>query len=74
MAYIEERKTKDGKTHSRVLIRLKGYPKASATFDRITDAKKWAQKTEVAMRERLKQIPLRSAYALASAWRNFQRP
>jgi hypothetical protein len=24
MAYIEERKTKDGKTHFRALIRLKG--------------------------------------------------
>jgi len=51
MAYIEERQTKDGKTHFRVLVRLKGYPPSSATFDRKTDAKKWAQQTEAAMRE-----------------------
>jgi hypothetical protein len=51
MAYIQERKTEDGKTHFRVQIRLKGYPVTSATFDRKTDAKLWAQQTEAAMRE-----------------------
>lgn len=51
MAYIEERKTKDGKTHFRALICLKGHPKISATFERITDAKKWVQQTEAAIRE-----------------------
>lgn len=51
MAYIQERETDDGKTHYRVQIRLKGYPTASATFDRKTDAKLWAQQTESAMRE-----------------------
>lgn len=51
MANIEERRTSDGKTHYRVLIRLKGYPVTSATFERKTDAKLWAQQTESAMRE-----------------------
>ena len=51
MAYIQERETDDGKTHYRVQIRLKGYPVTSATFERKTDAKLWAQQTEAAMRE-----------------------
>lgn len=51
MAYIQERKTDDGKTHYRVQIRLKGHPTTSATFDRKTDAKLWAQQTESAIRE-----------------------
>jgi integrase len=51
MAYIQERKTNDGKTHFRVQIRLRGFPICSATFERKTDAKLWAQQTEAAMRE-----------------------
>lgn len=51
MAYIQERKTDDGKTHYRVQIRLRGQPTATATFERKTDAKLWAQQTESAMRE-----------------------
>lgn len=51
MAYIQERKTDDGKTHYRVQIRLKGYPLTTATFERKTDAKQWAQQTEASMRE-----------------------
>lgn len=51
MAYIQERKTDDGKTHYRVQVRLKGFPITSATFERKTDAKLWAQQTESAMRE-----------------------
>lgn len=51
MPNIKNRKTKDGKNRYRVLIRLKGYPAASATFEKLTDAKKWAQKTEAAMHE-----------------------
>jgi integrase len=34
-----------------VKVRLKGYPAQSATFDRLTDAKRWAQQTEAAIRE-----------------------
>ena len=51
MAYIQERKTDDGKIHYRVQVRLKGYPTTTATFERKTDAKLWAQQTEAAMRE-----------------------
>ncbi len=51
MAYIQERKKQDGKTQFRVQIRLKGYPVETATFDRKTDAKQWAQQTESSMRE-----------------------
>lgn len=44
---------KQGKqrTSYRVQIRLRGHPEASATFDRRTDAKAWAQRTEAAIRE-----------------------
>ncbi|CAG1021725.1 Putative defective protein IntQ [Methylococcales bacterium] len=51
MATIETRKTQDGKTSYRVKVRMKGYPAQSATFERKTDAKKWAQDTESAIRE-----------------------
>ncbi|WP_295624625.1 site-specific integrase [uncultured Nitrosomonas sp.] len=51
MANIEERISNDGKTSYRVKIRLKGFPIQSATFERKTDAKKWAQQTESAIRE-----------------------
>jgi integrase len=51
MAAIQERKTADGKRHYRVLVRLKGHPAQSATFQRKTDAKRWAQQTEAAIRE-----------------------
>ena len=46
MAVIQERKSADGKVKYRVLIRMKGYPPQSATFERKSDAKKWAQDTE----------------------------
>ncbi len=51
MATIQTRKSSDGKVKYRVLIRLRGYPPQSATFDRKTDAKKWAQDTESAIRD-----------------------
>ena len=51
MAYIQERKADDGKIHYRVQVRLKGHP-STATFERKTDAKLWAQQTESAMRRR----------------------
>lgn len=51
MATIQSRKSSDGTTHFRVLIRLKGRPIESATFQRKTDAQRWAQQTEAAIRE-----------------------
>ena len=38
-------------TSYRVMVRLKGHPPESATFSRKTDATKWAQDTESAIRE-----------------------
>ncbi|MGZ8219959.1 tyrosine-type recombinase/integrase [Methylomagnum sp.] len=51
MANIEKRTSQDGKSSYRVKVRLKGYPAQTATFDRLTDAKKWASATESAIRE-----------------------
>jgi integrase len=51
MAFIEKRTTKDGKEMYRVQIRLKGYPAQFATFERKTDAKEWAMRTEAAIKE-----------------------
>ena len=51
MAHIEARTNKNGKTRYRVQIRLKGKPTQSATFERKTDARKWAQDTESAIRD-----------------------
>ena len=51
MATIQERKSADGKTRYRVIVRMKGCPPQSATFERKTDAKKWAQDTESAIRD-----------------------
>lgn len=51
MANIEKRISDDGKASYRVKVRLKGHPVQSATFERKTDAAKWAQSTESAIRE-----------------------
>ena len=50
MANIEKRVSADGKITYRVKVRLKGHPTQSATFERRTDAKKWEQDTESAIR------------------------
>ena len=50
MASIEKRKNDDGTTSYRVKIRLKGHAPESATFDRLTDARAWEQKTEADMK------------------------
>lgn len=51
MANIEKRTTADNQTSYRVKVRLKGYPVQTATFERLTDAKKWASSTESAIKE-----------------------
>ncbi len=51
MATIEKRITESGEASYRVKIRLKSYPTQTATFKRLTDAKKWVQNTESAIRE-----------------------
>ncbi|MBS0586861.1 MAG: site-specific integrase [Proteobacteria bacterium] len=50
MATIRERTDKYGKPSYTVEIRLKGYPRQTATFKRLTDAKKWTQDIESAIR------------------------
>ncbi len=51
MAAIELRRQEDGSQSYRVKVRLKGHPAATGTFQRLTDAKRWAQSTEAAIRE-----------------------
>lgn len=51
MAAIESRRSDDGSLSYRVKVRLKGHPTATGTFQRLTDAKRWAQSTEAAIRE-----------------------
>lgn len=51
MANIKERLAKDGTKRFTCDIQLKGYPPQRATFKRLTDAKKWIQDTESAIRE-----------------------
>jgi integrase len=60
MAMIEERVGKDGRVRYRVRIRLRGRPPVSETFDRRTDARIWAQKTESDLR-RARQFPQAAA-------------
>lgn len=49
MATIEKRVTDKGNAY-RAKVRLRGYPSESATFERLTDAREWAKKTEAAMK------------------------
>ncbi len=51
MATIEPRRLTDGTRSYRVKIRLKGHPPQYASFARLTDAKRWEQSTEAAIRE-----------------------
>lgn len=51
MASIRERINAQGKKSYEVTIRLRGFPVQRATFSRKTEAKKWAEATESAIRE-----------------------
>lgn len=51
MATIKRQVNRDGSVSYRVRIRLKGTKTQSASFDRKTDASRWAQQTEAAIRE-----------------------
>ena len=51
MPTIEKRTKHDGKDVYRVKVRRRGYSTQTATFSRLTDARKWGQMTEVAIEE-----------------------
>lgn len=51
MATFDKHTANDGKVSHRVRIRMKGFPLQTASFDRLTDARRWAQQTEAAIRE-----------------------
>lgn len=51
MATIQKRTIKDGSVSYRVQVRLKGHPTETASFERLTDAKRWAGQIEAAIRE-----------------------
>ena len=51
MPTIEKRTKHDGKEVYRVKVRRRGYSTQTATFSRLTDARKWGQMTEVAIEE-----------------------
>ena len=50
MASINKHVSKSGKTTYRVRVRVRGQPTASATFDRLSDARAWARLTEADLR------------------------
>ena len=51
MATFDKHVANDGNITHRVRIRMKGYPLQTASFERLTDARRWAQQTEAAIRE-----------------------
>ena len=51
MAQIRERTRKNGKKSFLVRIRMRGKPEATASFERLTDARIWAQQIETEMRD-----------------------
>ncbi|OLA95073.1 MAG: hypothetical protein BHW64_00570 [Candidatus Melainabacteria bacterium LEY3_CP_29_8] len=51
MAVIQERVKKNGKTSFTVIIRIKGHPTVTKTFNRKTDAKDWANSAEAKIKE-----------------------
>ena len=52
MASIRERRRTDGSHYFQAQVRVKGHPPQSVSFDRKTDAKRWADQTEAAIRQR----------------------
>jgi hypothetical protein len=51
MATIVRRIGKNGQTSYRAQVRCKGVPSLSATFTKLSDARKWVQTTEAAIIE-----------------------
>ncbi len=73
MALIEKRKLAAGELRYRVRIRIKGSPQQMATFDKISDAKRWAIQMEAAIREQLYfKTPVASRRTLAELITRYQ--
>ena len=51
MANVNKRIASDGSVSYQARVRLKGFAEQAATFERLTDAKKWVQNTEAAIRD-----------------------
>lgn len=51
MATIRKRKDNDGGIRYQVIVRKKGVPPQYATFERMTDARRWGRQTESAIEE-----------------------
>lgn len=51
MATIRERRNQDGTVTYHAQIRLKGHPPQTASFKRLTDARRWAARTESDIRD-----------------------
>ncbi len=74
MATIESRTTQKGKDTFRVRVRLKSARVATASFRRRTDAVKWAQSTEAAIREgRYFRTSASKRYLLSDAIDRYER-
>ena len=52
MAAIRAKTRSDGSVYHQVQVRIKGFPPQTDSFDRLTDAKRWAAQTEAAIRQR----------------------
>ena len=51
MASIRQRMDRNGKLRYQVEVRIKGFPRKTATFDRLTDARRWAAKKETEIKD-----------------------
>jgi integrase len=66
VATIAKRKTESGEVRYLAQVRLKGHPPQSRTFERKTDATRWAQETEAGIRSgRLRSVAVRQRHTLA---------
>ena len=52
MASIRAKRRADGTTYYQAQVRIKGHPPQTASFERKTDAKRWGDQTEAAIRQR----------------------
>jgi hypothetical protein len=65
VATIAKKKTSSGEVRYVVQVRLKGHPPQSRTFERKTDATRWAQETETGIRSgRIRSVEVRKRHTL----------